>query len=177
MAMKCPSCGAENSDTSTYCQNCANPLEPIQKAPGDLDSRNHTRLIVAVAIVSAVVILASLVGVFYVIPPRTIVVWVVPGLAHNPGGVTDYATYNGSINVHGTMHNSGSEEAYPVLSYTIADSRGWSVNDTRSQGRVPAGGTLDFDWEYTWPRTYNGITLNWSFDPYFTAFNVSLAAA
>jgi hypothetical protein len=175
--MKCPNCGAENSDTARYCQMCAIFLEPTRKAPGWLDRKISVKSVIVIAVVCAIVILAGSVGVFYAIPQRTIAVWVVPGLAHNPGFVTDYATYNGSINVHGTMHNSGNEEAYPVLSYTIADSRGWSVNDTRSQGHVPAGGSLDFDWEYTWPRTYNGITLNWSFDPYFAVFSVSLAAA
>lgn len=172
MAMKCPNCGADNADTSTYCQNCAGPLEPIH-APEKADTRSNTKLIIAVVIVSAIVILAGFVGVFYAMPPRTIAVWVTPSLSYNPGD----ASYEGEITVHGIFHNSGNVDAYPVLHYTIADRRGWSVTDNRSQGVLPAGGALEFWWDYTWPHTYNGIELNWSFQPYFAELTMTVSEA
>jgi hypothetical protein len=175
--MKCPDCGAENPGSSTYCESCAGPLEQIQKVNEKPDTRNHTKLIIAAVIVGAILVLAGFVGVFYTTPPRTMSVWVIPGLGHNPGGVFGNETYNGTIYFHGTLHNSGNKDAYPVLIFTIADTRGWSISDTRSQGIVPAGGSLDFSWDYTWPYLYNGITLNWTFDPYFAELTMTVTEA
>jgi hypothetical protein len=56
--MKCPNCGAENSDISTYCQNCANPLEPIQKAPGERRKEKRKSVFRSSTVVNAIFMVA-----------------------------------------------------------------------------------------------------------------------
>jgi len=175
MAMKCPSCGAENQDTATYCEKCAVPLEPTQKVSGDSNNRKRVRFIVAVIVVSATVILAGFIGAFYLIPPRSnsIVITDDISLPHNRG----QESHEGFVKVAGLVYNSGNADGICTLNFTVTDTRGWNVSGS-DVFRVPAGGSYHISHEYAWPQVFNGknVSSDWTIDPYFEVFKLTARA-
>jgi len=115
MVMICSNCGAENSDTATYCQRCANPLEPTRNAPGDLKKRKRATLIVAAAIIIALVVIIPSVAYVYLDPRYS---WDSAIRDHDGDGApdnSDLQPYDPAIWTYGsgrfniTIHNNSSD--------------------------------------------------------------------
>jgi hypothetical protein len=176
-AMKCPNCGAENPDVVEFCQKCATRLEPIREASGGKSSRPQTRLIIAVIIICSVVILAGLVNLFYITAPHVIVI--TPGDVHLSYGYGSQG-HDGFVEVWGNIDNSGNTDGSCTMNFTVSDSRGWSVNGSFVEVRVPAGGSTYVYYDHAWPETFNGVSIdrvNYSINPDFLVTNLTAQRA
>ena len=111
--MKCPNCGAENPDTTTYCQKCATPLEaPVRRSPDELRRRKRAKFTVAAAIIIVVAITVPSVVYVYLDPRYS---WSSSIRDHDGDGVPDrsdplpsnpgFWTY-GTGRVNLTIHNN-----------------------------------------------------------------------
>lgn len=142
--MKCPNCGAENSDTSQHCQTCAMRLESTVETPRRLnvDVRKAVRVISAL-LVAMILVSLSLYTIY--VDPRSS--WSSSIRDHDGDGVPDSSDprpYDSSIWAYGsaTVILAGHNNYNRSVDFSWRLLLVGNETDVRWSCSIPSNGTL-----------------------------------
>lgn len=110
--------------------------------------------VLVVGVVIAVVIVGfSVVGTAFVLSP-SVKLTPVLSLSYDNGCLST----NPSVCIAGKVYNDGDVAGYVTISFTIQDSRGWSIAAFHQLGRIDGnGGFASVNLSYDWPYEYDGV--------------------